>query len=198
MSTFYDSNVWHDFACGHPGGLEATRSLLASGGIKEGATVLDLACGTGDSVALLAELGMKPLGLDRPAVLERAKQKHASLPDQSWQPWQDDPWAPLPCPDASVDAVLCECSFSLFRHPDAVLREMQRVLRPHGVLLLSDVSTGKPFDLDGFKRLSWQDETAQLKVFIARWIWETGTAFPATCNGTHYFSGVYQKTRGME
>lgn len=198
MNSLYDSNTWHDFGCGHPGGLETTRSLLERSGLKEGARVLDLACGSGDSVAAMRERGLQPFGLDRPSVIARAQQKYPDFPDRTWHAWQDDPWQPFPIAEATVAAVLCECSFSLFAHPQNVLREIRRVLMPNGVLLISDVSTGEPFDLAGFRLLTWQDETAQLKAFVARWIWETGTIFPRTCRGNHYFSAIYHVKEGLE
>ena len=47
----------------------------------------------------------------------------------------------LPWPDAHFDAALCECTLSLLDAPERCLAELYRVLRPGGVLLLSDLST---------------------------------------------------------
>lgn len=47
----------------------------------------------------------------------------------------------LPWPDAGFDAALCECTLSLLPEPERCLAELRRVLRPGGVLLLSDVCT---------------------------------------------------------
>ncbi|MDQ3676051.1 MAG: methyltransferase domain-containing protein, partial [Actinomycetota bacterium] len=46
----------------------------------------------------------------------------------------------LPLPDASVDAVLCECSLCLFEDKRGVVGEMTRVLRPRGRVVIADVT----------------------------------------------------------
>ena len=48
----------------------------------------------------------------------------------------------LPWPDAVFDAALCECTLSLLDQPARCLSELHRVLRPGGVLLLSDLTGG--------------------------------------------------------
>ena len=45
----------------------------------------------------------------------------------------------LPLADASCDAVLLECVFSLLEQAETAAAELRRVLRPGGVLLLSDL-----------------------------------------------------------
>ena len=47
----------------------------------------------------------------------------------------------LPWPERCFDAALCECTLSLLEDPAACLAELWRVLRPGGVLLLSDLCT---------------------------------------------------------
>ncbi len=44
----------------------------------------------------------------------------------------------LPCPDASFDVVTCSNSFHHYPHQDAAVREMRRVLRPGGRLMIID------------------------------------------------------------
>ncbi len=76
MTDLYDSEQWHRFDLGHPGGKAMTESLLARSGLKKGSRILDLCCGTGDSVALLNSLGMSAFGVDRDSVILRAQEKH--------------------------------------------------------------------------------------------------------------------------
>ena len=65
----------------------------------------------------------------------------------------------LPCTDASFDGVLCECVLSLSEDMDASLREMHRVLKPEGQLILTDIYC---------KRLSLQARLPELKSCISR------------------------------
>jgi ubiquinone/menaquinone biosynthesis C-methylase UbiE len=44
----------------------------------------------------------------------------------------------LPLADATFDWVVCASSFHYFRQPQVALREMRRVLRPEGRLVLVD------------------------------------------------------------
>ncbi|MFQ5422923.1 MAG: class I SAM-dependent methyltransferase [Phycisphaerae bacterium] len=44
----------------------------------------------------------------------------------------------LPCPDASFDVVTCSNSFHHYPHQGAAVREMRRVLRPGGRLMIID------------------------------------------------------------
>ncbi len=120
----------------HPGGLEGTRDLLRSARIGPGARLLDVGCGLGASAQVAAtEFGLRVDGVDASGpVIERAMARAgdarirwstASLPD-------------LPFHDDTFDAVLAECVLSTVDRP-AALTEVARVLRPGGVLLLSDI-----------------------------------------------------------
>lgn len=192
MTQFYDSGLWQNFDLGHPGGEDATRSLVVRSGLQKGAHILDLCCGNGDSVQLLTSLGMDTCGVDRTSVIERAKDKYPKLRNDRWAIWQGGEGEALPFQDKSFDAVLCECSLSLFEKEDDIVQEVHRVLKRNGLFLVSDVCDGAPFDLPGFCRLEWQDEDEALKHFIIRWIWETGDPFPDSGRGKHYFSAVYR------
>ena len=54
-------------ACMHlhrPGGLELTTQLIESCGLSNGAHVLDLACGSGETLNYINEQRMKGIGFD--------------------------------------------------------------------------------------------------------------------------------------
>lgn len=192
MTRLYESDLWRSFDFGHPGGEQTTRSILERSGLGEGSAILDLCCGAGDSVALMIARGMSATGIDRENVIAHAKEKYHDLPHSVWVCAQAEPSEKLPFEDQTFDAVLCECSFHLLNDSALVLDEVRRVLKPGGLFLLTDVCDGEPFDLPGFQLIDWQDETDQLKAFVARWIWKTETSFPNNCRGSHYFSGVYK------
>ena len=100
----------------------------------------------------------------------------------------------LPYRDASMDAVLCECTYSLFAEPELCAEEIFRVLRPGGLLLLSDLyvryggterqerglvrnvyaaaAIEELLSSCGFELLEFEDRTGDLKEMVARMIWD--------------------------
>ena len=191
MTGHYESEAWRTFDLGHPGGEATTQSLLARSGLKAGAHILDLCSGAGDSVNFLQKEGFYAKGVDRPGVLGHAKAKYPHLKEFLF-PWEGG--ERLPFPDQFFDGVLCECALSLFEDKESILKEVQRVLKEEGLLLLSDMTDTVAPSLPGFILLDWQDESQHLKTFIARWLWTTETPYPRTCQGDDYFSGIYKKS----
>ncbi len=198
-SDLYSSKAWRDFNLGHPGGSDSTRKLLTSGGLKRGDRILDLCCGSGESVNVCHSFGLNATGIDRASVVDYAKQHY---PEYSFCVWEttsgQEEKTRLPFDNHTFDAVLCECSYSLLDNKEDVLREISRVLTPTGKLLLSDVYDGTPFDLEGFVLVSWKDATEALRSFVAAWVWETGKRFPGTCEGSGYYLAVYKPVSAPE
>lgn len=109
---------------GHPGGESHTLRMLALSGLPDGASVLDLGAGAGDAVRLLRERGYRAEGLDlapRSELVARGDLLRTGLPD------------------CSFDGVLSQCAFFQSENISAALRESARILRPGGILMLSDV-----------------------------------------------------------
>ncbi len=125
-----------------PGGPELTRRALELAahhcGLAPGARLLDLGCGPGASLELLAGLGYRPLGLDRRAHAAWGKRAAGAARIPAVIFLRADAARP-PLADNSVDAVLCECVLSLLPAPLDALRGCRRILRPGGALLLSDL-----------------------------------------------------------
>ncbi len=114
----------------HPGGVELTLRMMRAIDLRSDATVLDVACGTGESLrAILAEWPVRGIGVD--AAAPRRTEPRLELR-------RGDAHA-LPTEDASVDVVLCECALSTFIDQPGALREMHRVLRPGGFVAISDM-----------------------------------------------------------
>ncbi|MEO6526427.1 MAG: methyltransferase domain-containing protein, partial [Gemmatimonadaceae bacterium] len=114
----------------HPGGIDLTLRMMRAVGLEPDATVLDVACGTGESLrAILAEWPVRGIGIDSVAPTTH----HQRLDFRS-----GDAHA-LPSDDGSVDVVLCECALSTFNDQSGALREMHRVLRPGGFVAVSDM-----------------------------------------------------------
>jgi SAM-dependent methyltransferase len=138
----------------HPGGAATTRRALELIGLGPGDRLLDVASGTGDSALLAArELGCGVVGVDYSdrAVLGANEAADVEGPAVAAGFVQGDAEA-LPLPDASFDAVLCECSLSSFPDKRRALGEIRRVLRTDGRLALSDVVADRdrlPEELSG-------------------------------------------------
>lgn len=139
----YDSR-WAQLLLGeslHPGGLALTERLGELLELSVGARVLDVACGTGVTAAFLAQrFGCQVVGVDQGAQMvaqANARAEEAGLKDRVV--FQQGHAEALPFDRASFDAVLCECAFSTFEDKLTAAGELARVLRPGGLLGLSDL-----------------------------------------------------------
>jgi arsenite methyltransferase len=126
------------------------------GHIEPGAVVLDLGCGAGTDLLIAAQM-VGPeghvIGVDMtPTMLERARasademglanvELHESLIES------------LPLADASVDVVISNGVIDLVPDKDAVLEEIDRVLRPGGRVQFADVIIHTEVSEDARKRI---------------------------------------------
>jgi SAM-dependent methyltransferase len=83
-------------------------------------------------------------------MLERARSTAAARDDQRHLAQGDV--LPLPWPDASFTVVTSRFAFHHFREPGVVLREMARVCRPGGTVMVVD-SAPAPDKADAFNRM---------------------------------------------
>jgi arsenite methyltransferase len=126
------------------------------GRIDPGTVVLDLGCGAGTDLLIAAQMTGptgRVIGVDMTAaMLQRARpsademglgnvELHESLIES------------LPLPDASVDVVISNGVIDLVPDKDAVLDEIDRVLRPGGRLQLADVIIHEEVSEDARKRM---------------------------------------------
>lgn len=101
--------------------------------------VADVGAGTGFMSAGLAPLVRKVVAVDgSAAMLAVARQK---LKDFDNIEFQEAEGLALPLPDASVDAVFANMYLHHCDDPLAAIREMRRVLRPGGRLVITDLDT---------------------------------------------------------
>lgn len=137
----------------HPGGTKLTRQLASAALVSPKSSVLDLACGNGNSARVIAaDFGTKVTGCDYSAVnLERAAifTRTAGL-DRKIQ-YVRASAERLPFAPGSFDVTLCECSLCLFENMDAVLQQLYCVLKPGGRIGISDffLNAPVPGNLDG-------------------------------------------------
>jgi ubiquinone/menaquinone biosynthesis C-methylase UbiE len=116
--------------------------------LKEGMSVLDVGCGTGAQLELYRESGCRLYGIDvSPAMLEVAGDKLGEGADLHLGNASD-----MPYPDNSFDLVLS--TLSLHEMPEeartAVLKEIERVCKVEGRILLIDFHTGPVKRLKGW------------------------------------------------
>lgn len=105
--------------------------------LKEGGaridTVIDLGCGEGSSVDFFR--GLAPharwIGVDIADSSEVALRKRADAEFRTYDGIH------IPAEDSSIDLVFCRQVFEHVRHPEPLLRQVHRVLRPGGHLALS-------------------------------------------------------------
>jgi demethylmenaquinone methyltransferase / 2-methoxy-6-polyprenyl-1,4-benzoquinol methylase len=100
------------------------RHAVAALRLAPGATVLDVACGTGDLCDVLTTAGYRPIGVDFSAGMLAVSHTDAPLVRADA--------LTLPVPDAAVDGVVSGFALRNLVDLEQFLRECARVLRPGG------------------------------------------------------------------
>ena len=119
---------------------DAQTALLAAAGLRGGERVLDVACGTG-LVSFAAARAVDPagdvLGVDLSGGMVDAARERGLQRDVSNATFVRMDAEALALPDASFDVVLCALGLMYVPDPEQALREMRRVLRPGGRLVVA-------------------------------------------------------------
>jgi len=141
----------------HPGGLRLTERLGQIMKLSSQSRVLDVASGRGTSALFLAErFGCEVVGLDYGAQNVDQGNNAAAVRGLSGRVLFEKADAEsLPFPDASFDAVICECAFCTFPDKSRAAYEFARVLRSTGRVGISDLTRAAelPKELEGL--LAW-------------------------------------------
>ena len=129
----------------HPGGQTLTRRLTSGLELRTGQSVLDVASGRGTTALTIAhEYDVTVTGVDlSPAnvALSNGAAQAAGLADRVR--FEAGDAEKLPCPDESVDAVVCECALCTFPDKSQAAREFARVLTPGGRVGITDVTADR-------------------------------------------------------
>ena len=122
--------------------------LVRFAGIRAGAQVLDVACGTGVVALTAARAGAKVQGIDlTPELVARARE-NASLMRLE-VPFQEGDVESLPFADGTFDVVLSQFGHMFAPRPEVAIAEMLRVLKPGGTIAFA----------------TWPPE-----LFVGRWV----------------------------
>lgn len=121
-----------------------TDALLARlPALEAGATVLDVACGTGEPGLTLARRSphLKLVGVDQAEALIGVANAKAARDEVANARFEVMPMTALTLPDASVDAALSRFGLLMFGDVEAAAGELARVLRegaPHTIAVWDD------------------------------------------------------------
>ncbi|MFB7250197.1 class I SAM-dependent methyltransferase [Microbacterium sp. NPDC056234] len=106
---------------------------------KPGERILDLGAGTASSSASLARSGAEVVAADfSPGMLAEGRRRHGHLPNLSFV---EADAMNLPFEDAEFDAVTMSYSLRNVQDPKKAIRELYRVTKPGGRILINEFST---------------------------------------------------------
>lgn len=116
------------------------RRLIRMANPRKGEKALDVCCGTGDITLAIARKGVETIGVDfSPGMLDQARQRSGSAVQATFI---EADALRLPFEDAQFDIVTIAYGLRNLEEFEAGLREMARVLKPGGRMLVLDF--GKP------------------------------------------------------
>jgi SAM-dependent methyltransferase len=131
-----------------PEAREMAGRWLASAGLPENATVLELGCGRGAA----AGVGRRYVGMDLslPALTEVPARFGRFCGDME----------ALPLAPASIGFVFSFAALEHVPHPERVLAEIERILQPGGVALLAPAWHCRPWAAEGLEFRGYAELTA--------------------------------------
>jgi SAM-dependent methyltransferase len=138
-----------DWALSEDRQLPTYEAALARSGLDAGWRVLDIGCGVGSFLRLVAERGGRPSGLDASdALVAFARER---LPDADLRVGEMEE---LPWEDATFDLVTGFNSFFFANDMVAALREARRVAKPGAVVVVQVWGAHERCDLEAMKRVA--------------------------------------------
>ena len=123
-----------------PGGIALTAKVAEIAGIKKNYSVLDIGCGKGITTAFLArEYDVRVVGIDLSTIMVSSCRSNTDEEEGSRRiSFLVGDGENLPFQDSSFDVVITESAFSLFPEKGLAARDICRVLKSNGRLIMSD------------------------------------------------------------
>ncbi len=137
----------------HPGSLELTKDLLRNEDINAASKILDIGCGTGQTIEYIAShYNCATTGIDRHAGMITKAQKRIAKQKSKAKLVVGEAES-LPFPDQSFDYVLSESVTAFTNIPEA-LQEYHRVLASSGKLIMIEITKQSPLDDEQINELT--------------------------------------------
>ena len=138
-----------DWALSEDRQLPTYEAALARTGLEPGWLVLDVGCGAGSFLRIVAERGGRPYGLDASDALVAFAR--GRLPDADVRVGEMEE---LPWPDATFDLVTGFNSFFFADDMVAALREARRVAKPGAAVVVQVWGAHERCDLEAMKQVA--------------------------------------------
>jgi hypothetical protein len=137
----------------HPGGLNLTKRMAEAADLDREQKILDVGCGRGTSLLFFTRhYGCTGMGVDlSPVSIAVAVKRRAEEGVADRVRFAAGGANKLPCVDNEFDVVFSECTLSLANNKAEVIREMARVVRPGGRIVITDIALKHALS-DAFKR----------------------------------------------
>ena len=133
----------------HAAGPDLDR-MIALSSLGADARVLDAGCGAGHTAIAFASIASQVIACDfTPAMLRQAERLAAEQRATNVSAQLADV-ENLPFPSRSFDQVVTRYSAHHWLHPERALAEFRRLLKPGGLLLISDIMAREDYAQDTF------------------------------------------------
>lgn len=138
--------------------VERIRRLVASAGLKGTERVLDIATGPGYIAEAFARAAREVIGVDLTAAMLAIGEERTGQNGISNVSFQTGDAQNLPFERENFDVVVCRLALHHMQEPGRVVREMARVCRAGGTVLVEDI-----FASEHAERAEYQDRWEKLR-----------------------------------